>query len=111
MPSEGIAIAGMPRARAVSRPGADARLEMTTAMSASMRPAATLSAMAAKFDPRPESRIPRRGLLIGLIHNLFIYNAVSAALDLGDSADAEERFASAPQCLGSHRFLACAHSN
>jgi hypothetical protein len=25
-----------------------------------MRPAATLSAMASKFDPRPESRIPIR---------------------------------------------------
>ena len=33
---------------------------MTTAISASSLPAATLAAMASKFDPRPESRMPSR---------------------------------------------------
>src|SRR5208282_2918311 len=41
-------------------PGASARFEMTTAIRApGMRPATMLSAMATKFEPRPESRMPR----------------------------------------------------
>src|SRR5208283_2537427 len=41
-------------------PGASARFEMTTAIRApGMRPASMLSAMATKFEPRPESRMPR----------------------------------------------------
>jgi len=51
--------AGMPRLRAISSPGASGRLEITTAMAARIRPEAALSAMASKFDPRPEIRMPR----------------------------------------------------
>src|SRR5579862_3665314 len=49
-----------PRCRAVAMPGASALLEMTTLMRAlGMRPASMLSAMATKFDPRPERSMPR----------------------------------------------------
>ena len=49
--------------RAVAMPGASALLEMTTAMRASaMRPASMLSAMATKFEPRPERRMPGNAL-------------------------------------------------
>src|ERR1700679_4259560 len=41
-------------------PGASALLEMTTAMRApGIRPASMLSAIATKFEPRPERRMPR----------------------------------------------------
>src|SRR5665213_3796024 len=50
----------MPRCRAMSRPAADALLAITTAISASSLPRAMLFAMASKFEPRPEIRIPRR---------------------------------------------------
>ena len=49
-----------PRSRAAPIPGASGRLEITTAISASKRPAAIASAIATKFEPRPESRMPRR---------------------------------------------------
>ena len=45
-----------PRSRAVSRPRASARFEITTAISASSAPAAHVPAIASKFDPRPESQ-------------------------------------------------------
>src|ERR1700686_2944687 len=49
-----------PRWRAVSRPGASARFEITTAMRAlGTLPAAMLSAMATKLEPRPDKRMPR----------------------------------------------------
>src|ERR1700716_240184 len=49
-----------PRWRAVSRPGASARFEITTAMRAlGILPAAMLSAIATKLEPRPDSRMPR----------------------------------------------------
>src|ERR1700676_1683719 len=48
------------RRRAVSRPGASARFEITTAMRAlGILPAAMLSAMATKLEPRPDRRMPR----------------------------------------------------
>src|SRR5581483_1839484 len=50
--------AGRPRLRAVARPGASSLLLMTTAISAGIFPARTLRAMASKFEPRPERRIP-----------------------------------------------------
>jgi hypothetical protein len=49
-----------PRRRAVSRPRASGRFEITTAISAGITPAATLSAMASRFDPRPEINMPSR---------------------------------------------------
>src|ERR1700731_3772831 len=56
---DGMAAAVRPRCRAVAIPGASALLEMTTAMRAfAMRPASMLSAMATKFEPRPERRMP-----------------------------------------------------
>src|SRR5450759_1046986 len=49
-----------PRWRAVSRPGASARFEITMAMRAlGIPPAAMLSAMATKLEPRPDRRMPR----------------------------------------------------
>src|SRR5215831_11447665 len=48
-----------PRRRAASMPGASALLEITIAMLASSLPEATLWAMASKFEPRPERRMPR----------------------------------------------------
>src|SRR5208337_1895911 len=60
LPFEGMTNAQRPRWRAVSRPGASARFEITTAMRASgILPAAMLSAMATKLEPRPERRMPR----------------------------------------------------
>ena len=57
---EGIRWAFSPRFRAVAIPGASGLFEMTTAIRASgIRPASMLSAIATKFDPRPERRIPR----------------------------------------------------
>ncbi len=57
---DGITSAVSPSRRAVSIPPASSRLEITTAMRASgIRPAATFLAMASKFEPRPESRMPR----------------------------------------------------
>ena len=59
-PFEGITRAVSPRWRAVAIPGASDLFEMTTLIRApSMRPASMLSAMATKFDPRPERRMPR----------------------------------------------------
>src|SRR5262249_45669750 len=57
-PLEGISRVLNPRCRADSRPGASPRLEITTAISALRRPAWMESAMASKFEPRPESRMP-----------------------------------------------------
>src|SRR5467141_992326 len=60
LPFEEMTSALSPRWLAVSRPGASERFEMTTAMRASgILPAAMLSAMATKLDPRPERRMPR----------------------------------------------------
>jgi hypothetical protein len=55
---EGISSAFNPRRRADSRPGASARFEITTAISACNRLAWMESAMASKFEPRPERRMP-----------------------------------------------------
>ena len=50
----------VPCGLAISMPPASGLLEMTTAMRAlGILPAATLWAMASKFEPRPESRMPR----------------------------------------------------
>src|SRR5215469_12986142 len=59
MPFEGITSACNPRRRADSIPRASALFEITTAIVASSLPKATLSAMASKFEPRPERRMPR----------------------------------------------------
>ena len=54
VPCWDITFAGIPRSMARAIPGAPSRLLMTMAISApGMRPAATLSASASKFDPRP----------------------------------------------------------
>src|SRR5579884_3430183 len=58
LPFDGMMRASRPRCRADSIPGASARFEITTAISAVIRPAATESAIASKFDPRPDSKIP-----------------------------------------------------
>jgi len=50
---------GMPRCRAISRPGALSRLLITTAISASSFRRAMLLSMASKVEPRPEIRTPR----------------------------------------------------
>src|ERR1700761_3052949 len=56
-----MAKAGRASSRAEARPGASSRLESTTAISTPGRRCVRIaSAMARKFDPRPESRIPRR---------------------------------------------------
>ena len=58
-PFDGITNAFKPRSRAVAMPGASTLLEITTAMRASaMRPASMLSAIATKFEPRPERECP-----------------------------------------------------
>lgn len=68
LPFDGITTALRPRCRAVATPGASARLEITTAMRASaMRPASTLSAIATKFEPRPERRMPRECIAVRMI--------------------------------------------
>ena len=59
-PWEGFTMAGNPRSRAISSPRAWGRFEITAAISACRRPEATLFAMASKFEPRPDSRMPRR---------------------------------------------------
>jgi hypothetical protein len=60
LPLDGITSAFNPRCRAVTIPGASALFEITAAICApGMRPTSMLSAMAMKFDPRPESRMPR----------------------------------------------------
>ena len=60
LPLEGMTSGSSPMRRAVSIPPASVRLEMTTAMRASgIFPAATFLAMASKFEPRPERRMPR----------------------------------------------------
>src|SRR6185437_5327629 len=60
--------ASRPRRRADSIPGASARLEITTAMLARIRPAATESAIASKLEPLPERRIPRF-FITSIIHH------------------------------------------
>src|SRR5580704_14381537 len=61
MPFDGMTRAGMPRSIALARPGAPSRLLITNAIWASgRRPAATLSAKASKFEPRPLRRTPIR---------------------------------------------------
>src|ERR1035438_8845057 len=60
MPFDAIAFAVRPRLRANSKPGASGWLESTTAISASRLPCPMESAMARKFDPRPEIKMPRR---------------------------------------------------
>ena len=58
-PLDGMTRAFKPRSRAVAIPGASGRLEITTEMRVSgIRPASMLSAIATKFEPRPERRIP-----------------------------------------------------
>jgi len=59
-PFEGIASAVRPSFLAVVRPSASGLFEITTAMRVpGIFPAATLLAIASKFEPRPESRMPR----------------------------------------------------
>src|SRR6185437_11210556 len=58
-PLEGIARAVSPSLRAVSKPPASVLLEMTIAMRAlGIAPAVTFRAIASKFEPRPERRMP-----------------------------------------------------
>src|SRR6266851_676995 len=60
LPFDEMTSALSPRWRAVSRPGASARFEITTTMRAlGILPAAMLSAMATKLEPRPDRRMPR----------------------------------------------------
>src|SRR6202140_1270785 len=60
LPFDEMTSALSPRWGAVSRPGASARFEITTARGAlAILPAAMLSAMATKLEPRPDRRIPR----------------------------------------------------
>src|SRR5208337_2537565 len=60
-PFEGISRVSIPRAFARSNPRASGLLLMTMAISAlGMRPAATLSASASKFEPRPLKSTPMR---------------------------------------------------
>src|SRR5689334_9213081 len=88
---ERIKSAFKPRWRAISRPGASARFEITTAISAFwMRPAAMDSAMATKFDPRPLRRMPiflRELTLSDFYHSIEDkvgpYSRTSAAVALG----------------------------
>ena len=62
VPRASITWVANPALRAAAIPGASLRFEITTAISALLPdgPWAMASAMARKFDPRPESRIPRR---------------------------------------------------
>src|SRR5580692_7342276 len=60
LPFDGTASASRPRWRAAWSPGASARFEITIAIWVScILPAAMLSAMATKLEPRPESKMPR----------------------------------------------------
>src|SRR5271166_1043290 len=62
-PRPSIARAFKPSARAGSSPGASALFEITTAIAQPLGfPCAMFSAMARKFEPRPESKIPRRDI-------------------------------------------------
>src|ERR1700728_1342200 len=68
LPFDGMTTAFNPRCRAVPIPGASVLLEMTTAIRASgMRPASMLSAIATKFAPRPERRMPRNFIQANII--------------------------------------------
>src|SRR6202140_4012593 len=128
-----------PRWGAVSRPGASARFEITTARGAlAILPAAMLSAMATKLEPRPDRRIPRffigqhylpSGVETGLapvslgMKNLRrrgrrgkprLYEEILAehhlAITLDDAADAVEFFSGAlQQRLGFLEFLGRNH--
>ena len=60
-PADGSAPQGRPRARARAKPGASGRFEKTNPMSQASLPPRTLAAMASKFEPRPDKRMPRRG--------------------------------------------------
>src|SRR5262245_52627270 len=60
MPRDGSITTGIPRSRAASMPGASARFEITTAITASSVPAAIASAIATTFEARPPPRTPRR---------------------------------------------------
>jgi hypothetical protein len=60
VPRVGINATFNPRWRAAVMPGASALLEITTAISASNFPAAIESAIAAKFEPRPDNKTPSR---------------------------------------------------
>src|SRR5665213_1091641 len=81
---------GMPRSRAISRPGAFARLLITMAISAASFRRAILLAIASKFEPRPEIRIPRRTSAV-------LHARLPPAM--GDYFSDDPRFfAGAPQC-------------
>src|SRR6516164_8905980 len=59
-----------PRARADAMPGASVLLEITTEIRASgMRPRSIPSAIATKFDPRPERRMPRFFMRVSADHH------------------------------------------
>src|SRR5581483_11337868 len=99
-PLDGIMRASSPRRCASSSPGAPGRLQMTTAISAGIRPDATLSAMAMKLEPRPESSIPRRCFcepdIADSCQELCEHHA---AATLGDLADLMIRLPEAAQNL------------
>ncbi len=59
-PADSIAPQGRPSSRARTRPAAAALFEKTNPISQSSWPVITLRAIASKFEPRPESRMPRR---------------------------------------------------
>src|SRR4051794_14092054 len=63
----GITSVSIPAARARSSPAASARLEITTAMRASSRPAPMASMIAWRLLPRPEIRTPMLDILDGAV--------------------------------------------
>src|SRR5262245_42597134 len=73
----GTANVGIPRSRANLRPCAVSLFDNTTEMVASNRSDAMASAIATKFDPRPERRMP----------SLFIDDTLILSAPLGDHAD------------------------
>src|SRR4051794_38101085 len=62
-PFESMAPQGRPSAFAVASPGALGRFEQTNPIWQSNFPSRTFLAIASKFEPRPESRMPRRRLM------------------------------------------------
>src|SRR5882762_5682508 len=108
-PFDGTTRAVRPSCLAVRMPPASGLFEMTTAMRApGIFPAAMFPAMASKFEPRPESRMPRffiEELAIGSclrVHHLplTLHDAPHVVILLPDALQ---------QCLGLLEFLRIDH--
>ena len=67
-PAEAITRRGIPRSRAISSPGALARLLITITISACSLRRAVALAIASKLEPLPEIRIPRRTRVLPCFH-------------------------------------------